>query len=882
MDKRKRWKVKAADPVLQFILSRRLGVSRLMAQLLVNRGIYTAEAARAFFDVSLRRLHAPWLMRDMDGAVDITLDALERGKKILVYGDYDVDGVTATALVVDALRGLGGAVDYYIPHRVDEGYGLHAPVLHKARENGVQLVITVDCGISAAAAVEEAGRSGGPEIIITDHHEPPPVLPGAAAVLNPKREDCAYPYRDLAGVGVAFKFVQALLEKAGRRDWEQYLDLVCLGTVADIVPLHGENRILVKNGLPRLAETARPGLKALCRASGIKGETLGTWEVAFILAPRLNAAGRLGDAGLAVQLLLTGDPGAAWDMAQELNRANQERQQMEAIVFAEALGMLEGDTALAGGKVLVLASPHWHPGVIGIVASRLVERYYKPVLLVACEGDRGKGSARSVKGFNIYRALEYCADCLDGYGGHAMAGGFTLAADRVDELRVKINEYAGRYLSEQDQVPVLELDALVSLSEINRELVSEIEQLAPHGHGNPDPLLGLRRAKLLHCREVGKNNAHLKMLLGDRQATLDGIGFNLGQLAGELAAGKEVDVAFTPSVNSWMGRESIQAKVKDIQEKPAESDDAACYPPARDEYLQRAGDLIFVPETLAIMTREYLTARGRPVPPEMHMLAATVPNPHPAGDAPACPPSAGESKESRLVRLTPSRSCTLLLVNCSRHTLQLARYISDYNPYFAGRVRYWHGFMPADRVREDVHNINNGAVKLVVATISCLPEEPSPAALFDRVALAWPPVTAADWQRLQRVAGEVEVWYTERERQDVLGHLDDVAPERDVLARYYTLLRSAAPSGAGGCRAAALLERVNRDLRGPLTLVSLAVAAAVFADLGLLHYSWEGSMLKYKFLSGRSEKKDLAWSPTFTWGQEVKSQILHWMNGARK
>jgi single-stranded-DNA-specific exonuclease len=891
MHKRKKWLIKASEPVLQFILSRKLGISPLMAQLLVNRGIYTVEEAREFLDASLQRLHPPELMRDMSGAVEITLNALDRGQKILVYGDYDVDGVTGTALLVNLLRRLGGMVDYYIPHRVHEGYGLHAPVLHGARESGIGLVITVDCGISAVAEVEDAKRGGGPEIIITDHHEPPPRLPGAAAVINPKREDCRYPFKDLAGVGVAFKFGQALLERAGRPyNHEDYLDLVCLGTIADIVSLKGENRILVRHGLTRLAQSTRPGLRALCRAAGIKQDSLGAREVGYILAPRLNAAGRLGDAAPAVELLLSEDDAQAAEIAAVLNKENQERQQLETIVLAEALGMLEGDPALAAQKVLVLASPHWHPGVIGIVASRMVDRFYKPVLLIACEGEQGKGSARSINGFNLYKALEYCSGCLDGYGGHAMAAGFSIPVEQIERFRNKINEYAARFFPEEEQLPVLELDALVSLQDVTYDLINELEQLAPYGHGNPGPLFGLRRAKLINCRGVGKKNAHLKMLLGDRRISIDGIGFNLGQYAGELAAGREVSVAFTPSINSWQGREILQIKVKDLK---AEAEDAGYFDDAcsRDEQLRLAGDLIFVPETIIGLLREVLMERELDVPPEMKAVYPANGYSSKHGFLPECPAHSAGNTINQLARLTPAQGNMLLLVNSARHTLQLFRFIGDYNPHFAGKVTYIHGFMPPELIQKELRGVERVTNGLLVSTYGCLPYLHARNIAFDRVMLARPPVFEEDWRRVSglfldlhasRVPG-IEALYAAKDWDDNRKHLMELAPERDMLAYFYAFLRSRAGNGQGRCVKTEVVDRMCRQGFHVSSWLSLAVAAAVFTDLGLLQYRWQQDMLIYKLIMPvRGSKKELSESPTYLRVHKIKSEGLNWINRARK
>ncbi len=901
MRKRKKWLIKASEPVLQPILAKKLGVSPLMAQLLINRGIYTVRAAREFLNVSFEELHAPELMRDLPKAVEIISGTLDRAGKILVYGDYDVDGVTGTTLLVHVLRRLGGNVKYYIPHRLNEGYGLHTPVLQMARESGIQLVLTVDCGISSVAEVDEANRSGGPAIVITDHHEPPSELPRAAAVVNPKRKGCRYPFGDLAGVGVAFKLVQALLVSRGNPfSWEEYLDLVCLGTVADIVPLQGENRILVRHGLSYLSNSARPGLQALCQACGIRQNTITAWEVGFLLAPRVNAAGRLDDAGLAVEMLLSDDYDAALEMARLLNKANQERQNLEAVTLAEALGMLEQDPGLADRDVLVLASANWHPGVIGIVASRLVDRFYKPVLLIACDQELGKGSARSISGFHLYNALEYCAGYLTGYGGHAMAAGFLLPVEQVDILREKINDYAAAHLCEAETEPVMELDALVSLQDITYELINEIEQLAPYGHGNPGPVFALQQARLVNCRGVGKNNAHLKMLLSDHSAVMDGIGFNLGQFAGELAVAKEVSVAFTPEVNTWQGRQTLQVKVQDVHLEPWHETSGQQGGQWQEDSLSCAGDLILVPETIASLLQHFLSSRGYPIPPEMHTLwpaaaerPPAVQEAHPddeiaCASAPiamaggqTCSTPAGAFREKRLARLSPSPGCILLVANCACNALQVYRYIEEHNAQFNGAATYLHGYMPRDYIKEQFSKINRQVIKLAVVTPACLGG--SLKVSFDRVLLVRPPAIAGDWQRLIALAGaraplQVESLYGVEDWEENRSYLEELAPERDVLAHYYALLRSLAPGGAGSCSKAVILERMAGAGYDMHSCISLIVAVAVFADLDLLQFYWQEDMLKYKLLPLKGRKMNLTAAPTFNWAHNIKASGLYWIN----
>jgi len=901
MRKRKKWLIKASEPVLQPILSKKLGVSPLMAQLLINRGIYTVRAAREFLNVSFDELHSPELMHDIPEAVALINKALEQSGKILVYGDYDVDGVTGTALLVDVLRRLGGQVEYYIPRRLSEGYGLHTPVLHNARESGVSLVLTVDCGISGFAEVEEAYRSGGPEIIITDHHEPPSKLPKAAAVVNPKRQDCRYPFSELAGVGVAFKLVQSLLNSRGNPfNWEDYLDLVCLGTVADIVPLYGENRILVRHGLSHLGNSTRPGLQALCQVSGIQQETITAWEVGFLLSPRINAAGRLNDANVVVEMLLSEDYEEAMVIANLLDKENKERQSLEATTLAEALVLLEQDPELTGRDVLVLASANWHPGVIGIVASRLVDRFYKPVLLIACDQELGKGSARSISGFHLYNALEHCADCLTSYGGHAMAAGFSLPVEQVNTLRDKINGYAAVYLNAADKEQIIELDALVSLEDITYELINEIEQLAPYGHGNPGPVFALQQAKLVNCRGVGKNNAHLKMLLSDHSVAMDGIGFNLGQFAEELAAAKEISVAFTPEVNVWQGRKSLQVKVQDMHW--GEPWQITSWP--QDEQLQQdsvcgAGDLILVPETITSLLHQFISNRGYSMPPGMQLIIPmasrqTYTQSDQPGNELTCvsapvasindcriSATAGAFKEKILASLSPSPGCTLLVDNSACHVQQVYRYILEHNHQFSTSVTCLHGYMPQDYINERMVKISQQSIKLVVATTVCL--EDSLPNFFDRVLLVRPPVLAADWQRLTNLSGaqstlRLEPIYDIEDWEENRCFLEELAPERDVLVHYYALLRSLASGGTGMCSKTTLLERMAGAGYEMHSSISLIVALAVFADLDLLQFNWQEDMLKYKLLPLKGRKMDLIAAPTFKWVHKIKTNGKHWIN----
>jgi single-stranded-DNA-specific exonuclease len=571
--KSKRWRIAEGPPEADAAaLTRALGVSPLLAGLLVRRGCGTPETARTFLNAPLTALHDPRQMLGMDVAVDRLRAAVGRREPVLICGDYDVDGVSGAALLVAGLRRAGCEAEYVMPRRLEHGYGLHVSIAEQAATAGVRVLVTVDHGISAYEAVALA-RARGMDVIICDHHLPPPTLPPATAILNPRQAGCAYPFKDLCGVGIAFKLLQAFFgREAGEEMWP-FLDLVALGTIADLVPLLGENRILVKHGLIQLAGTTRPGLRALADVAGVPLSApggLGAGRVAFGLAPRINAAGRLDDATAAVRLLLTHDPGEARQLAADLDRQNRERQELEGSILAEALA--QADAASAGGRrdrAIVLASPAWHPGVIGIVAARVAERFGRPTALIGTGGPEARGSARSAAGWHIADALGRCADLLLHYGGHRAAAGFSLRPDRIEEFRERFLSLAAQELSEDDLVPTLTADTEVSLDRVDLALANSVVQLAPHGVGNPEPLLLARNLQVMASpRRVGQN--HLKMKVrqsGKSGQVVETIGFNLGSYVDILnqVPSPWIDLLFVPERNVWNDREILQLRVKDLR-----------------------------------------------------------------------------------------------------------------------------------------------------------------------------------------------------------------------------------------------------------------------------------------------------------------------------
>lgn len=627
----KRWRAATVPGALRDELASGLGVHPVVAQVLVNRGVATVTDGRAFLESGWAMTHDPIGMAGMREAVTAVRDCLARGGRIRIYGDYDTDGVAGTALLVQALRGLDATVDYYIPDRAAEGYGLNLPAVVQAAADGIDLLITVDCGVTALEEAREAARRGL-GLLITDHHEPLPELPEAMAVVNPRRRDSPYPFSDLAGVGVAFKVVQALYRDLGigagpdgARPGDEpgdlpptlaeLLDLVALGTIADVVPLWGENRALVREGLAVLNARYRPGLAALAEVAGLApGENISAGQVAFALAPRLNAAGRLARADAGVELLLAGRGERALELARALDRGNRERQAVEAAILAEARDMIACEGGPGDQHALVLAGEGWHPGVVGIVASRLVEEFYRPVVLLCQEGEEARGSARGIPGFHLFHALECCGDLLERFGGHALAAGLTIKAGRIPSLRRRLNELAAAQLRPEDMIPVLDIDARIEVDEASASLVLGLEALAPFGAGNPAPVLAVT-GPLADVRRVGRDRSHLKIAFrGSAGRMAEGIGFRLGELAGSLQRGQVAEGAGHLKIERWNGRERVTLVLKDI--RPAGGATAAhdglvlvdARGRSRREYLE--GLLVGGRDVVAVVRR----AAGGPAP----------------------------------------------------------------------------------------------------------------------------------------------------------------------------------------------------------------------------------------------------------------------------
>lgn len=526
----------------------------LLRQLLYNRGIRDIAQARAFLAGDSITDGDPFALPDMDMAVSRIYRALLSSEKIAIYGDFDADGITATALLVEGLSSFGASVVPYIPHRINEGYGLRANGLDKLRQAGVSLVITCDSGITAIDEVKHAQRIGL-DVIVTDHHLPLASLPQACAVINPKRKDSRYPFSDLAGVGVAYKLLEALMWGTRRRgNLNGLLDLVALGTVADMSPLLGENRHLVKSGLEILRSGQRPGICELVRRAGLEPNSITADTVSWILGPRLNSAGRLDEAIPSYDLLVTRDTGEASRLADELERRNAERQKLTKSVLASVRAIIQETEAES--PVLLAGGEEYPPGVVGLVASKLVDEFYRPVCIVKKGEDVCRGSARSIPEFNLMTALEQCADLLVEFGGHSQAAGFTVRSYDLPEFENRLRELATRQLQGLDLRPYITIDAEVPLSSLNRSVYNSIQQLAPFGTGNPVPVLSSHRVKLVESRRMGGDGEHLRLKLRDKSATWQAVGFGLGSLESEL--GPYVDVVYNLELDRWRGEETLR------------------------------------------------------------------------------------------------------------------------------------------------------------------------------------------------------------------------------------------------------------------------------------------------------------------------------------
>ena len=569
----RKWTVRdPGDPEKVDRLATELGVDRVLAELLVQRGVETFQQARAFFRPSLEDLHDPFLMKDMDKAVERLHEAITKGQKILVYGDYDVDGTTAVALVYSFVRRFTKRVEYYIPDRYDEGYGVSYKGLDWASDNGIDLLITLDCGIKAIEKVEYA-RSKGIDVIICDHHLPENELPGAVAVLDPKREDCHYPFDDLCGCGVGFKFVQGYSIKYGIdfETLEPLLDLQVVSIASDLVSMVGENRVLAHFGLKRLNENPRKGLLAMLSLAKLEPGHVTIDDIVFKIGPRINAAGRMESGRLAVELLTAMDDRSAFQIGEKINDNNNERKNIDREITQEALQMVASGTALETENVTIVYNPTWNKGVVGIVASRLVEAYYKPTVVLTKSNGFITGSARSVAGFDLYASIESCADLLENFGGHVYAAGLTMKEENLEEFCKRMNQFVSGNITKQELTPVVDIDARLDFSQITPKFFRILKQFQPFGPGNANPVFLTDDVyDAGNGRKVGAGGVHLKLdLMQESQPyrQIPAIGFNMAEFYDHIKAGNPIDVCYSIVENFYRGSSTLQLRLKDMRER---------------------------------------------------------------------------------------------------------------------------------------------------------------------------------------------------------------------------------------------------------------------------------------------------------------------------
>jgi single-stranded-DNA-specific exonuclease len=565
------WELRDGDAAAAQVLAESLQLDPLVATLLVNRGVTEVDAARRFLNPLLREMPDPFLMKGMEEAVTRILEAFERDETVCVWGDYDVDGVTSASQLISFFEVIGYPARFFVPDRFRDGYGLHSDRIRELAQSGVDLLITVDCGISNVDEVEVA-RQEGMEVIIVDHHTVPPTLPRAFAVIDPIQDGCEYPFKGLAACGITFMLLVALrmrlraqghFEERLEPDLKEWLELAAIGTVADMVPLRELNRTIVHHGLEQIRRTGRPGVEALCNVAAVTPDKVTAGRIGFHLGPRINAAGRLAHASAGVELLTTDDPEAARKIASEVDRHNKNRQTLQKAVFDAASVQAERAPDAETRRVLVVADEGWHEGVVGIVASKLVERFHLPTVVLSIKDGVAKGSARSIQGFHLVDNLRAVEELLTAYGGHYHAAGMTLPADRVDDLRAALDTRAHEQLDADQLTRRIRVDTEVPLERLTYELAETLLRLAPYGMGNPEPSLVARGVEVLDYRLVGKERIHVKLILDAGTRDIDAIAFSMADR--QLLFKTPVDIVYIPEINEYNGRKSLQVRVKDLR-----------------------------------------------------------------------------------------------------------------------------------------------------------------------------------------------------------------------------------------------------------------------------------------------------------------------------
>lgn len=835
-----RWRLACKEPLLQALFVRELGLHPVTAQCLINRGVWSLREAAAFLAGEPAQLESPWSLKDIDKALARLKKAVAERERVLIYGDYDADGITAAALLFLALREVGLEAECYLPSR-EVGYGLREEELRRFKNEGITLVVTVDCGTTA---IKEAAfcRELGIDLVVTDHHQPGSGLPDAVAVVNPKRPDCPYPYKELAGVGVAYQVAAGLFELFGypRAEAEKFLDLVAIGTIADVVPLTGENRILVRAGLKLLNEKLRPGLRLLLEAAGYGGKVT-AHTVAMVLAPRLNAPGRVGDPWPAFELLLCGEAEAP-EKAAQLNALNQERQRLESLVVAEAQALVDSQPGASEKAVLVVAGEGWPPGLTGIVANRLVERYARPVFVVALNGEEGRGSGRGTPGFNVFGALEYASDLLLDYGGHTGAGGFAIRREAIGFFTAKLEEYARRAAPVSSQR--LDFDALVGLAELTPELVAELSLLEPHGCGNPPVRLVACGVKVEEARPVGSNGNYLKLRLSQNGVSLEGIGYGL---ATEEKVPALVDIVFRPVISEVTGR--LELKVEGFWEardpvlvSGEEFGKVGPILKKASSFISAATDLYLpepLPEKLPVGKRAGALIDYRNYPARWRLLAHLLTRPLAVV---VSTPAVASEVTARLRLLFPEK---------------------------AQRIVPFHGGLAAER-KAVAEMAAAGEIEVLVTTPALAGRFNSErdVIVFDLM-YTWP-----QWEWLRSCGGrDLILLYGSRDREVARRRLGALAPPRKVVLAFYQHLLRLAERGRvvlSFAEAAALVRSLGVPGAGRQAVENLLV---VLAELELLSFKARGDVC-IVWLRKPGKKRFLPAAPTFRKNHTFKREVL--------
>ena len=569
-------KLREYSPDMQssLILAREACVSPITAAVALNRGIDSVEKLSSFIKKTVSGLHSPFLMKDIDKAVEIIRTAVVNGKRITVYGDYDVDGITSVAILIKYLSDHGGNISFYIPSRETEGYGLNIDAIKSIHDKGCDLIITVDTGITAHEEVEYA-KCLGMQVVVTDHHQCPDSLPDCV-IINPHRQDCSYPFKSLSGVGVVFKLLCALEDDYSTKILDKFGDIIATGTIADVVDLTDENRIIVSYGLKKLMQSPNKGLDALISISGMRGRVIDASSVGFTISPRINAAGRIGNPEKAVQLLLSENLSECMELARYLDEENRDRQQQEAAILRDAEQMVETDSSFKDKSVLVLSGYGWHHGIIGIVASRITSKYYKPCMLISCDDGVGKGSGRSVPGFNLFEAMKSCGDLFTKYGGHELAAGFTLSPENISKLDSALNSYAEINMTEEIKTPYITVDFELPAKYINVDDITNLRLLEPFGVSNPKPCFMCSGVRIVNKRIMGDKGQHIKLTLIKDGTTFEAVAFRRPDINEKYAVNDYITVIGSLTINEWNNISTPQLIISDILPPPDAYLDAPC------------------------------------------------------------------------------------------------------------------------------------------------------------------------------------------------------------------------------------------------------------------------------------------------------------------